>query len=672
MVESKLEDVFSVDASAVSSQHQLMSTPSYFRRRLKPQLINPRAIIRLRHASGSPTAAVETGTRLTPSQLLRFSLAGTTAASNQAIIQDVFDQWPLDTPPPPSLGLFTPRRQSHKGVPLQHLKQLEDQVKLVQDLQAFIEQNVTNASSAVAVQLHDGALLRKALRKCEGSHSYGEILSVVNGIVARLARLGARGRTRAPVLKSTHVLGMHYACLSFCAPALYRHLEGYSQVTSDPLDLETSSSLVDALLNALQSIQFGNKESSPLPMLNLVTGEGRASSAPKLHDILSWKGPNDSSGSIQRYILLLIKLGSQRILRGELDKLLREVPSDVRFPDQSTYAWVLALADAGKPKDARTYMRQISERCDGTLPGISKFCGLPAMLANKETSELLPETAGQLEYMAILQRQLCEIEARLGIEWQPMGSSHTSMSDSQFTASGKPLLGVEGDCTGFDGIERLIASIQISGRSKSYDDLGIIADLLNEHDGSEIPVSLPTLEDSPCEFAWRPQCSPIEFSNAPHPIRYDSSVPWSPSTLGLIRARVDSEAAPGENDGSLHLMQLGYLVMRPRIRASPSNTAHSGDRPWQETGHIVALDRLAGNFLMVFVGKGYGLLDPGVLAPILQPQLGFSAVAPVFIPRYLDKRDLKATDYGRTQSRVACLNRAIGIHFEVEPGVELL
>lgn len=609
------------------------------------QFFNSHSPSQLRYASGSPTDQVE----LTPSQLIRFTLTGTTSNGNQGI-QDLFDRWPLNSPPPSELKLFKPKRQSYRDIPLKRLKR----VSTLQQLQTFIEQNATNRNCAMVIQANGCALLQVALRNCEQHHSYGEILLIINGIVARLQRL------KAPVSSSIHILGMYYACLSLSTPALYNHLKGYCDLTSDLLSHETSVSLVDTLVYALESIRFGNPGFSTLPMLKLVTGEGGTSTAYRLHDVLFWAHHNHPTNSIEQYVFLLAKLRSNLVLQEVMDISLQDVSPDLQSPVQSKYACVLALANDGNPKEAARYLRQISERLDDTLPGISKFQGLTALLAHEEISKILPELAGDLEYVDIVDSQLGHMERSLGLQWQTVGSVHTSISNSQCVTSGKPLLSIEGDCAGFDSIERLIVGIRRLGCSNSFDDLGMIADLLNEHDGSEISVCLSTLDDGPYNLAWRPQCSPIEFSNAPLPARYDSSKPWSPSTLGLIRGQLDSNGTALENEPSLHLMQLGYLVMQRRSPILPSSMIQFADGPmWQETGHIVAWDRVVGGFLIVFVGKGHGLIDPGLCPSSLQPPPGLSPVTVVSIPKHFySARTASSIQNGK-------------LHFGVEPDPEL-
>lgn len=486
---------------------------------------------------------------------------------------------------------------------------------------------MTSSNCAAVLQANDCAFLRRALQRCEQHSSYGDILCTINGLVARLEGMGSL------VSASLYLLGMRYACLSLSAAALLHHLEGYHHVSSEPLGLETSISLVSCLFHALQANQFGNQGFSTAPMLKAVTGEGGTHDGYKLHDTLfwaDWEGPTDT---IHPYILLLTKLKSCTILQQALERSLRALFPDSRFPGQSIYTCVMGLVDEGESEQAVTYMRRISERCDDSLPGISKFYRLRDLLADEKISELLPKVAGEFEYAEILRSQLLGMERRLGIKWQPRKSIHTSITDQQRVTSEEPLLTLDGDCAGFDSTDRLIAEIRALGCSRKLGELGRIAELLDEHDGAEIPVTLSAFEDEPSELAWCPQRSPIEFSNALLLSRHDSSVPWSPSTLGLLRGRFDSEGTPLEYERSLHLMQLGYLVMRPQgHKVRPGAHSDGGWRGWQETGHIVAWDRVAGEFLAVFVGKGHGLIDPGLASPSLQPPPGLRAVGGICVP----------------------------------------
>ncbi|RMJ25376.1 hypothetical protein PHISP_03772 [Aspergillus sp. HF37] len=366
-------------------------------------------------------------------------------------------------------------------------------------------------------------------------------------------------------------------------------------------------------------------------MLKLVTGEEGASEGCRLHDILFWAGPNGSTSSIHQYILLLTKLKSRTVLQQVLDQSLQDISSI-----QPLYDCVVGLMDEGESEQAATYLKQISERRDDSLPGISKFPGLRRILADEETSKLLPKIAGELEYAGILQNQLYDMETRLGIKWQPQKSIHTSISDPQCVASEEPLLTPDGNCAGFGSVERLIAEIRDFGCSSELAELGRIADLLNEHDGAEIPV-MPGFKIESPELAWRPQCSPVEFSGAPLPSRHDCSAPWSPSTLGLLRGRIDC-GVPLENERTLHLMQLGYLVMLQQAPIWHARAKADDGHYWKETGHIVAWDRVAGQLLAVFVGKGHGLVEPGLPPLSLKPPPGLRRVEGISVPGHMPRR----------------------------------
>jgi hypothetical protein len=598
----------------------------------------------LRYASGGPTAQVE----VTPSQVLRFSLTGKTQPSTEHVkpkpgrdIGHIFDRWDLGTPPPPELGLLKRRRfRSSESMPL---KRLRTNTRAIRYVQVFIERSVFDAPSGMFIQVNGCGSLRRALQRCERHNSYSEILCAINGLVARLEDL------RSPVSTCLYVLGMHYACLSLSPPALYHHLEGYRHVSSEPLSFDTSVSLVSSLFRTLKKVQFGDPGFSTLPMLKLVTGEGGgASDACRLHDALFWADPNGSTSSVHQYILLLTKLKSRTVLQQVLDQSLQDISPNSIFPIKRAYDCVMGLMDEGESEQAATYLKQISERCHDTLPGISKFHGLRRLLADEKTSELLPKIAGDLEYADMLQNQLYDMETRLGIKWQSQKSIHTSIADPQCVASEEPLLTTDGDCAGFDSVERFTAEIQTFGCSSEPGELGRIADLLNEHDGTEIPVTtISTFEAGSSELAWLPQCSPIEFSSAPIPSRHDCSAPWSPSTLGLLRGRIDC-GVPLENERPLHLMQLGYLVMLQQAPMLHARAKADDGHYWKETGHIVAWDRVGGQLLAVFVGKGHGLIEPGLPPPSLKPPPGLGRVEGITVPGHkLGRRTGAAIRYSK-------------------------
>lgn len=569
-----------------------------------------------------------------PSQLLRFALTETTNSSlNRTTgpdldqhLQEIFHgEWPLDIPPP-SWSLLQPGATARNSEIL--LKDLSQDVQSLRQLHALVERNVTEAETAAVLQSSRCMLLSQALERCQRYNLPTDILSAVNGIISRLETLDV------PVSRHIHVLGMQYACLGHSVPAFKRHLEGYCSVSSKTLDLQSSISLAKALLSFIESVQFNDPDYDTNGILSLVTGESRSAlpSQHQLQNILCWSGPEGTMDSVGQYTQLLMKLGSRGISQQMWDKLLHSLsPQSPPHVFHSAYTCVLALVESGESERAVNCLKDLSKRANNTLPGISNYQRLSALLVDQAVNETLAPLAGQQELLGILANQLTIIEDRLGIKWQPHESLHSSISDPLRSVSGQALFSIEGDSSGFDSEDRLIAEINALGRSKSPADLGKIANLLDEHEGSEIPVSLSATKDLPYEFAWLPRRSPIEFSATQLPVnsRTDMSIPWSPCTLGLIQARLINNGV-GPSDCSLHLMQLGSLVTKPVPQSDEMK--HQKQHTWQPSGHIVALNRTSGQLLALFVGKQHGFLDPGIqpLPPLFQ--CGPGAVAGLTLP----------------------------------------
>ncbi|BDD58032.1 hypothetical protein MPDQ_005285 [Monascus purpureus] len=495
-----------------------------------------------------------------------------------------------------------------------------DCIRDLGDFRRLVERNVNGTCGAAILQTNHCELLTQMLTRCERFHSYRDILSTLNGLVARLGRLGAY------ISPGLHYLGMHYACLCFSASALKYHLQGYRNAKGQRLSYEASISLVKALLSTLQSIKFENSNYDPSPMFNVLMGE-RASvrgAPPRLHDSLIWSD-NSTTTSIEVYLLLLVKMGNtnreslEEVWRRFLERVASQ-PSTVAF--QSAYTCILAMTGRFEARSTVLWLKKVSKLAGNILPGISKFRDLNSLVAAPELHDALPFLAGQEERKRIFVNQLEHMEKRLGLQWQALKSSHSSISDTFDIATNQPLLAIDGENFGFDSRERLLTEIRYLGCSKSATDLGTIADLLNEHEGSEIPVAIPGEANECTDFSWIPHLSPIEFAGSQLPKRHNTSEPWSPSTLGLIRARPLLNGAPRTGERTLHLMQLGYLVTRPKKALWQIDK----NRSWQETGHIVAWDRIRGEFVGLFLGKGRGLVDVGLRPESFHPPAGLGII----------------------------------------------
>lgn len=606
-------------------------TASRLRLLPKRQQTFSQRLIAIRHASANAGLNREPS----PSQLLRFALTETTQLSQERTagrdldqhLQNIFHgEWPLGIPPP-SWSLLQPGATARNAEIL--LKGLSQNVQTLRQLYALVEITVTEAETAAVLQSSHCMLLSQTLERCQRYNPRTDILSALDGIIARLKIL------KMPVSRHTHVLGMQYACLGHSAPALKRHLEGYCSVSSKTLDLQSSISLVNALLSFIESVQFDDPGYDTNGILSLVTGESGSAlpSQHQLHNILCWSDSEGTTDSVGQYALLLIKLQSRGVLQQTWDRVLHSLsPQSPPHDFHSAYTCVLALVESGKSERAVNCLKDLSKRANNTLPGTSNYPRLSALLVDQAVNETIPPLAGQKELLGILGNQLTIIEGRLGIKWQPHKSLHSNISDPLCTVSGQTLFSIDGDSKGFDSEDRLIAEIHALGHSKSPADLGTIANLLDEHEGNEIPVSLSATEYVPHEFAWLPRRSPIEFSATQFPAdsRTDMSIPWSPRTLGLIRVRVINDGVGPASDCSLHLMQLGSLVMKPVPQSDKMK--HEKQHTWQPSGHIVALDRTSGQLLAVFVGKQHGFLDPGIQPSLPLFQCGPGAVAGLALP----------------------------------------
>ncbi|KAE8349674.1 hypothetical protein BDV28DRAFT_140756 [Aspergillus coremiiformis] len=582
----------------------------------------------LRHASanakwGNPLSH----SKPTPSQLLRFALTGTTQPARHESftshmdqhLRELFsEQWPSDNPPPlpPWSSLQQRTTGSHKKAVL---KALKGSTKSLQHLRLLIENNVNDGQGGALLQTERCRFLAQTLERCQRHDSYGEILSTINVIITRLGRLGV------PISHSLFTLGMYYSCLAFSASALKWHLKGYLSLGPERLDPESSAPLVEALNISLRLLSFQEPGYNTSEMLNIVTGESTDGdfSEHNLHSIMPWANHEDSPLPVGQYLSLLARLRSKQVLQEVWDRTLKGLgPDSPPHVFQSAYDCVEALIEVGNSSKATAHLEEISKCANGSLPGLSKFRGLRSVLAAEGMAQVLPQLAGK-EYLSILETQLGNMEKRLGITWDRQKSVHTSISNPPCISSKQPLLTVDGDSTGYGSSVRLIAEIQALGCSKSMLELGKIVDLLDEYGGDQVHVSLSSKEAAHYDFSWFPERSPIAFSNSLSLEETDKPKPWSPSSLGLLRVRPHNDGIHLAVERSLHLMQLGYLVVRPKL----THQVDLGEtQRWEETGHIVTWDRVFGRFVSIFVGKSCGDLEPDKPWIVADPSLGLDAV----------------------------------------------
>lgn len=579
----------------------------------------------------------------TASQLLRFALVGTTQHLQNTISKSeldrhleaaFFEKWPyINRPLPPWQPV---QRKPVNATAKSFRKELRYDVENLADLRGLIERNVNTAESGALFE-NVGEALGQTLERCQRYNSYGEILSIISALVSRLERQGAT------VSKDIYFLGMQYACLCFSAPALEYHLHGYRRTGSQRLGLQSSVKLVKSLLSSILPIRFEDPAYDASSMLSLVTGENQSRQDPQhiLGDILYWSDPKASTKDIGTYAYVLGKLGSKKLLRRLWDRLRQQLSTDPCSRDiYAAYSCAMAFIDVGESEAAAACLKETSEHVNNALPDIAKSYLLTKLLAEPNVRAAVSKHAGEQAFTRVLEEQLRIIENRLGLKWQEEQSIHSNINDPSCHVTDQPLLTIDGESVGFDSVQRLIAEIRALGSSSSRSDLSAIADLLNEHEGDEIPLFTQNLKTGPLEFAWFPQCSPIEFSGCLTPAGHDAAVSSSPASLGLLRGRFNDHGTPLTTERSLHLIQLGYLGMRPASSGMDSDRSRARQPgEWKDTGHIVAWDRVVGNFVIVFTGKGRGIINPGLQSPTLQPPSGLGIVSRLVIPE--DPRDFK-------------------------------
>lgn len=636
--------------------------PSGYLRWSAPRYIRPMQL--LRRASSS-TLTRSSSLRVTQSELLQFALTGSKPPikdgrpglhRDQYFNELFLEEWPFPADSQPSLGSVVQGKTETTGIDGMPGDPKGD-AELLRNLQIYIEKNVNDRRQCALLQDDQCVPLMRVLSLCQEHNSYGEILMFINAAINRVERL------RAPVSEDLRFLGMYYACLAFSAPALKHHLDNFGRGCSRHLAPKKSVLLVRALGATLQGLAFQRSELDSSAMLSVVTGENGFTdpSRQSLHGIMCWDDLEKGSEDIGLYLTLLARLRSDSLLRQIWKQTLEKMNASSFHGFESTYGFVKTFVDTGKPQDAITYLRQISESSNGALPDISKFHGLSGLLADGDVLQVLPELAGPEEYLRMLETQIRDMESRLGIRWRPEKSHHTDISDPSTIFTNQPLLTIDGESSGYESAQRLIAEIHAFGCSKSTADLGRIATFLDEHDGEPIPVCVSCEDDHPLGFGWFPQRSPVEWSSQSLPLSTDMSRPWSPLTLGLVRARLSSGGPPLAKERFLYLIQLGYLAARPK-RAPP------GDSPsWKETGHIVAWDRVSGQFLMVHSNEGRRTAGADQLLEASRPQSSLATIRVIYpMDNGLRENKWMVKSLGQVgNSRIKC-------QFEADPGLDLV
>ncbi|KAJ5959137.1 uncharacterized protein N7479_006287 [Penicillium vulpinum] len=559
-----------------------------------------------------------------PSELLRFALRDSTepihdSNSNEALsayLRGLFvTEWKLNAPPVPlwtSLKGFTSRDQ-------ELLWDANIDITDVSSLRSLIERYVKNQYAAEILQTGNCLLLYHALQRCQRKNTLAEILLLLRDLFARLKRL------QLPIQPELYSIALYFASLDLSPSDLRHFLDDHRHKDLPALGRKESLQVVRYCSEALDCRIFEDPYYDPNPILSVTTGEEELVTKPhNLHDILFWTQTQSTDqidnrfnfeNNAQDYICLLARLGNDEVLHRCWSHFLENIQPKNYHSCIAAYQIVLALIQNVQSETAVKWLEDISQKCGDNLPFIAKFPNLRSFLSDPIVGEAIPDLVRGEDYLELLEFCLEDMDRRMGVQWSPESESHFSTaldpSESIYEPFQDQLLPKIGNkYVGPDHGGQLYAELRVHGCSKSPAALGRVVDMLNDHDGqsqkviTHLDYNMTRLDGlrskfESLELRWVPEHSPIEFSNSQIPALRDSSEP-TPSTLGLIRARLIIHGVPQMGIDNLHLMQLGCMDMR-----------YGPDHPWQPSGYIVVWDRHCGELLGLYVGQGTGVIDCG-------------------------------------------------------------
>lgn len=430
-------------------------------------------------------------------------------------------------------------------------------------------------------------------------YSSQEILVHLNALILKYS-------SQSPEFASSlHALGLRYAAKSLSITALNYHINGWCESNSGLLPSNDSIAVVENIRNAFHATRYAYTSYDSNALLGLVAGEGSHASSfkYKLMDIL--QRPGDLTAKLINFMGCL---GAKESLLEVWRSLQRSEEQD-SSPEtvENTYELVLAFLDLDMVVVAQNCLREMSSKRPNHKPLTRTLDRLLLALLNRDAVVTLKDDIiGDL-----FAARLDELESRLGLKWQPNSSCHSRLGNFAFAVDGDNhvTFGSEDDAIG--NLRRLSAEATALATSQSKLQLVVIADLLDELAGCEVPLFSLTTEDDVWQYSWLPERSPIEFTNSSSNVHISDSP--SPAYLGLIRARLDRHGQPLPLDSERHLMQFGKLSRRQHNtvkRIERSKLGKPGN--WIDTGYILALDRISLDYVLLFIGKNKDIIDPGL------------------------------------------------------------
>ncbi|KAJ5221058.1 uncharacterized protein N7469_009945 [Penicillium citrinum] len=586
-----------------------------------------------------------------PLELLQATLLGsvtsktkcqTDADRNRQILDLIEPQWQGGYLPPPLWHAL-------KGVSSTGFKEAEGRLKsitTISSLKDVTERLVIDVDGARSLQ----SQLPGIISRCRGQHSSAELLSVFGDIIVRLQRL------KLPINSDTYGLGMELAAENLSSVAFHRFFTGFIR-SPKGIQISHLHNVIQILYETVRQELFESPHYDTTHILAEITGEYDAFSENgniRLHDFLYSKlgGSQDDFhadlATWTNYLCLLSILQSREPLISSWKAFMKSFRSETSSNLHSMYSVVLALSRVGRSETAAKFLEDISIRNGDSLPSLTEFPHVREILNDSVLCQVLVDIVGNHEYEALLELAVGDIERRLGLQWvtaqQSEIGAHSSITPGSLWTSfeHQPLFTIDGDCAGYDNPSRLFSELEVSGCSRSPDQLGQIAELLHEHDGSGFEVTSHNHSTGGIpRFKWCPQHSPIEFSHSQLPVSSDRTGKWTPTSLGLIWARPLINGIVQERGKSFHFMQLGSLDMQ-----------YNPNERWQPSGYIVVWDRQFGHMNALFVGTDHGVIDRGPM-PSNAP---FGTILRIRLPHIPDSEHWSSADH---------------FHLDLDPSLDL-
>ncbi|KAK2877776.1 hypothetical protein FQN49_001203 [Arthroderma sp. PD_2] len=575
-----------------------------------------------RYSRGSPAKLQP---QPSPAQLLRFALTGTTCSGSGDNLDSKLDarlisQFQKQWLSPKRLKNVDDASQSlPTNLTLPTLTKRDGLSRLQADVELFI-----NSEKAGVKLLNTIQPLQDALSQCQTKVEREDLIVTVNGLLARLRRLGVKDTSQLLLL------GMSYAAESFLPDSLAHYIRLYSSGGYGRLPQPVAVGLVKSLSSGLER---GSWEFPPVdesPMLNVVAGsEDERTSAATLHSLLDLSNIRENE-LVPNYMLLLGELKGEQVVSELWPKIQAELEAG---PNAVVTDGVIASIEAFLKLDNPDCALTIAQQA-------SKYIDLNEQLSLATWKSLLEyDSQGRLRTLvtpkttaSMLQHDIQSLELILGATWVGEGNAHHlhlhDMKQYLGADVANDIYGSNYDHSNFTSsinfVRQIWAATQTDGCARSQVGLSMIADLLDEYEGIEIPLRVKLQDDSGLlDYTWFPCCSSLEFNGNLPSKRRVMDQPLDTASLGLINVRIDGNGAPIRSLGDVRLMQLGYIGVRASQASNDDGISEDPPERWRSTGHIVAWDRRSGELVILWTGKGSGALNPGLVKPMPPPELPF-------------------------------------------------